>query len=66
MNLTEQVYQVIKPLPENIVQEILDFALFLRQRDEKTEWQNLMLAQSSAFSDWDNDEDEIWNDVSEI
>ena len=51
MNLTEQVYQVIKPLPEKIVQEILDFALFLRQRDEKTEWQNLMLAQSSAFSD---------------
>ena len=44
--------------------EILDFALFLRQRDEKTEWQNLKLAQSSAFSDWDNDEDEIWNDVS--
>jgi hypothetical protein len=53
-------------LPENIVQEVLDFALFLRQREEKSEWQNLMLAQASAFIDWDNDEDEIWNNVSEI
>ena len=38
MSLAEQVYQTIKPLPEPIVQEILDFALFLRQREEQAEW----------------------------
>ena len=37
MNLAEQVYQTIKPLPEPLLQEILDFALFLRQREEKAE-----------------------------
>ena len=65
INLSKRI-NLIKPLPENIAQEVLDFALFLRQREEKYEWQNLMLAQASAFIDWDNDEDEIWNNVSEI
>lgn len=66
MSLAEQVYQTVKPLPEAMVQEILDFALFLRQREEKTEWQNLMLAQINSFTDWDNDEDEVWNNVPAI
>ena len=60
MNLAEQVYQAIKPLPEAMVQEVLDFALFLRQREEKAEWQNLMFAQNSSLADWDNDEDEVY------
>ena len=63
MNLAEKIYQTVKPLPESIAQEVLDFALFLRQREEHSEWQNLMMAQSSALMDWDNDEDEVWNDV---
>ncbi|NOT85529.1 MAG: DUF2281 domain-containing protein [Methylococcaceae bacterium] len=63
MNLAEQVYQAIKPLPEPMVQEVLDFALFLRQREQWSEWQNLMLAQASSLADWDNVEDEVWNDV---
>jgi hypothetical protein len=66
MNLAEQVYQTVKPLPEGMMQEVLDFALFLRQRDENTEWQNLMLAQTSALADWENDEDEVWNNVPSI
>ena len=63
MSLAEQVYQTVKPLPEPIVQEILDFALFLRQREDSSEWQNLMVAQTSSFKDWDNVDDEVWNDV---
>ena len=66
MNLAEQVYEAIKPLPEAMVQEVLDFALYLRQREEKAEWQNLMFAQNSSLADWDNDEDEVWNDVPAI
>ena len=63
MSLAEQVYQTIKPLPEPIVQEILDFALFLRQREEQAEWQNLKDAQTCSLTDWDNAEDEVWNNV---
>jgi len=66
MSLAEQVYQTVKPLPEPIVQEILDFALFLRQREESLEWQNLMLAQADSLADWDNAEDEVWNNVPAI
>ena len=63
MSLAEQVYQTIKPLPEPIVQEILDFALFLRQREELAEWQNFKDAQACSLTDWDNVEDEVWNNV---
>jgi hypothetical protein len=63
MNLAEQVYQTVKPLPEAKVQEVLDFALFLLQREATQEWQNLMLAQTESLNDWDNAEDEVWNNV---
>jgi len=63
MSLAEQVYQTIKPLPEHMVQEILDFALFLRQREEQAEWQNFKDAQACSLADWDNVEDEVCNNV---
>jgi hypothetical protein len=66
MSLAEQVYQTIKPFPEPMVQEILDFALFLRQREEQAEWQNVMNAQTCSLADWDNVEDEVWNNVPAI
>jgi hypothetical protein len=40
MTLAEQVYQTVKPLPEAKVQEVLDFALFLQQREAVTNWDN--------------------------
>ena len=49
-----------------MVQEILDFALFLRQREERAEWQNLMNAQTCSLAYWDNVEDEVWNNVPAI
>jgi hypothetical protein len=66
MSLAEQVYQTIKSLPEPMLQEILDFALFLRQREEQAEWQNIMNAQACSFADWDNVEDEAWDNVPAI
>ncbi|MEA3643853.1 MAG: DUF2281 domain-containing protein [Lamprobacter sp.] len=66
MNLAEGVYQTVKPLPEPLVQEVLDFARFLQQREESLTWQNLMQAQATALVNWDNAEDEVWNDVPPI
>lgn len=63
MNLAEQIYQAVKPLSMVKAQEVLDFALFLQQREDAQEWQNLMLAQVESLSDWDNPEDEAWNNV---
>jgi hypothetical protein len=66
MKLAEQVYQIIKPLPEPIQQETLDFARFLRQREVKAEWQNLMNAQTCSVDDWHNAEDEVWDNLPAI
>jgi len=66
MSLAEQVYQTIKPSPEAMVQEALDFALFLSQREENAEWQNLKEAQARSLADWDNAEDEVWDNVPSI
>jgi len=66
MNLAEQLYQTVKPLPEPIVQEILDVALFLQQREDAADWQNLVSAQAASLAHWDNSEDEVWNDIPAI
>jgi hypothetical protein len=64
MTVAEQVYEQAKLLPEPLAQEVLDFALFLRSRQERAEWRDLVHAQSVALAAvWDNPEDEVWNNV---
>lgn len=63
MTLAEQIYQTVIPMPEALVQEVLDFVLFLRQREKFQEWRNLMLAQAHSLVDWDNAEDEAWRNA---
>ena len=64
MTVAEQVYEQAKLLPEPLAREALDFVLFLRERQERGEWRNLMDAQAVALASvWDNDEDEVWNSV---
>jgi hypothetical protein len=66
MSFADRVYEVIKPFPDDMAKEVLDFALYLNQREESLEWQNLQAAQQISFEDWDNSEDEIWNYVPEV
>ena len=64
MTVAEQVYEQAKLLPDALAQEALDFVLFLRARQERGEWRDLMNAQSVTLAAvWDNEEDEVWNDV---
>ncbi|WP_295458170.1 hypothetical protein [uncultured Thiodictyon sp.] len=63
MNIPELVYESVKKLPVPAAREVLDFALFLAQREARQEDQDFMLAQQSALGDWDNAADEVWNDV---
>ena len=64
MTIADQVYEQAKLLPQPLAREALDFVLFLRARQERGEWRDLMDAQSTALSAvWDNQEDEAWDHV---
>lgn len=61
MNTVDEIYEELEGLPEPMAREVLDFAKFLKQ---KSEHENLMNAQESSLNAiWDNDDDEIWNNV---
>ncbi len=64
MTVPEQVFEQAKLLPEPLAREALDFILFLRERQERGEWRNLMDAQAVALASvWDNPDDEAWDNV---
>ena len=64
MTLADRIYQKVRPLPEPLAREVLDFVDFLSSRSVNAETDNLIKAQSlsQAARDWDNSDDEIWND----
>ena len=64
MTVPEQVFEQAKLLPEPLAREALDFILFLRERQERGEWRNLMDAQAVALASvWVNPDDEAWDNV---
>jgi len=64
MNITEDVVNEIKQLPEPLQREVLNFAHFLKQKANRAELDNSMHAQHSSMDNiWYNKEDEVWNDV---
>ncbi len=62
--LADRIYQKVKPLPEPVAREVLDFVEFISERLQAAETRNLSLAQagSQAMQDWDNADDEVWNE----
>lgn len=64
MGTAERVCEEIMQLPEPLLQEVLDFANFLRSKAGQQDLGNLMLAQEASLKNaWDDDADEVWNDV---
>ncbi len=64
MTLGELVFEQFRTLPEPQAKEVLDFIGFLKEKQERAEWEDLMRAQATAFKAvWDNPEDEVWNDL---
>jgi len=64
MSIADLIYEQVKALPDPLAREVLDFAGFLRERQDRTDWRDLMTAQSHALASvWDNDEDKVWDDV---
>lgn len=64
MSIADLIYEHVKALPEPLSREVLDFAGFLRERQDRTEWRDMMAAQSRALAEvWDNAEDSVWDNV---
>jgi Protein of unknown function (DUF2281) len=64
MTVAEELYEQAKLLPQPLVQEALDFVLFLRARQDRGEGRDLMNAQSGVLAEvWNNTEDEVWDHV---
>jgi hypothetical protein len=64
MLTAEQIANEIRQLPEPLQREVLDFAHFLKHKAERHELDDLMRAQENSLNHiWDNDEDEVWNNV---
>ncbi len=66
-SVLREIQQHAAVLPLALQAELLNYTMYLEQRaQEAQEWNNLMLAQASSLTDWDNAEDEVWNDVPAI
>ncbi len=61
MLTADEIYQELRGLPEPIAREVLDFAKYLKQKNEQ---ESLLLAQEAGMKTlWDNEEDNVWDDV---
>ena len=68
MSIAEQIYEVAKPLPESLALEVLHFIEYLSSKN--TDWaemSDLTRAQEVVMKHiWDNQDDEVWNDVKKL
>ncbi len=64
MALADKIYEAVKPLPDALAREVLDFVEFLRNRREHESQDNLAAAQTLSMNNVrDNPEDETWNNI---
>ena len=64
MTIADLVYEQVKTLPDPLARQVLDFIGFLRDREEREQWRDLMNAQTGALAAvWDNPEDKVWDDA---
>jgi len=64
MNTAEKIYAAVKPLPDAVAREVLDFVEFVKTRRDHAGDDNLIAAQTISMAGvWDNPDDEVWNDA---
>lgn len=64
MSIADLIYEQVKALPDPLAREVLDFAGFLRERQERAEWRDLMAAQARSLATvWEAGEDAVWDNV---
>jgi hypothetical protein len=64
MTIADIVYEQVKALPEPLARQVLDFVGYLRERQDRADWRDLMNAQAASLAPvWDNAEDKVWDDA---
>ncbi len=65
MTIAEKIFEVAKPLPESLALEALHFIEYLSNKNaDRAEITDLTRAQEKVMEHvWDNQDDEVWNDV---
>jgi hypothetical protein len=64
MTIADIVYEQVKALPEPLARQVLDFVGYLRERQDRADWDDLMNAQAGSLAPvWDNAEDEVWDNA---
>ncbi|MGR3301641.1 MAG: hypothetical protein ACUZ8I_03955 [Candidatus Scalindua sp.] len=62
LNAKQKLEEIISLLPESKLEEVIDFACFLRNREEADE-QLRMQMNSYAYKDWMSPENDIYDEV---
>jgi hypothetical protein len=61
MSTRDKLIKKVQDAPDALVQELLDYAQFLKQRHEQDRREPMALAESSLSKDWLRpEEDEAW------
>lgn len=56
--------KLIEEIPENKIQEVVDFILFLKNKDDNQVFKDLLSDSESSIDFWNNDiDDKVWNNV---
>lgn len=64
MTVVELAMEQIQTLADADTREVIDFIGYLKQKEDRAQWLDLMHAQQPALSGvWDNADDEVWNDL---
>ena len=58
----QELEEIISVLPENKLEEVLDFASYLRDREEAEELLRMQMS-SKAYLDWSSPENDIYDEV---
>ena len=58
----QKLEEIISVLPENKLEEVIDFASYLRGREEAEELLRMQMS-SKAYLDWLSPENDIYDDV---
>lgn len=67
MSTAERIYDSVKPLPEPLAQEVLDFIAFIKARRAGLETEDLIQAQATSLeATWNNADDDAWNNVQPV
>lgn len=64
MNNKEQLLKEIEDVPEDKIQEVIDFVRFLKWQNSKETLAIMQISETSLAEAWDNPiDDEAWSDL---